>query len=148
MSFLQKKWVLVLLIGVIFIADLFAQTTTEVWEHHKKAWQAKSLDAIVADYTDTSIVILNNQSFKGINAIRGVFSQLFSIFDNGINTIDEPVIIDRFVYITWHFRLNGEGEKFGTDTFLIENGKITAQTIGSPLYYIRPVSSFPITSSK
>lgn len=139
LKFLQKKWIL-LLFSVSLVGNAFAQTTAQVWEHHRNAWQAKSLDAIVADYTDNSIVVLNNQSFKGIKAIRGVFSQLFTIFETGVNTIDTPVLFDRFVYITWHLRLNGEGERFGTDTFVIENGKIVVQTIGSPLYYAHPVT--------
>jgi hypothetical protein len=140
LKFLQKKWALVLLLSASFPGGAFAQPTAGVWEHHKNAWQAKSLDAIVSDYTENSIVILNNQSFKGVKAIRKVFSQLFTIFDNGVNTIDTPVLFDRFVYITWHLKLNDGGEQFGTDTFVIENGKIVVQTIGSPLYYTHPVT--------
>jgi ketosteroid isomerase-like protein len=140
LKFFQNKWALVLLFSLSFLGDTSAQTTAEVWKHHIDAWQTKSLDAIVSDYTENSVVVLNNQSFKGINAIRKVFSQLFTIFENGKNIIDTPVLFDRFVYITWHLSLKGEDEQFGTDTFVIENGKIIVQTIGSPLYYTHPVT--------
>ncbi|MCX6116734.1 MAG: hypothetical protein NT027_04275, partial [Proteobacteria bacterium] len=70
-----------------------------------------------------------------------VFVQLFKIFDDGVNRIDSPILIDRFVYITWHFTPSGMKEYFGTDTFVIEDGKIVLQTIASPLYDIRTITS-------
>jgi ketosteroid isomerase-like protein len=111
-----------------------SQTTNEVWTHHIEAWQARSLDAIVSDYNEDSVLILNNQVFKGTRAIKNVFAQLFGIFDHGQNRIDTPVLSGRIVYITWHFTPTGESEFFGTDTFVIEQGKIAVQTIASPLY--------------
>ena len=120
-----------------------AQTTDDVWTHHIDVWVARDLDGIVSDYTDDSVLILNNKLYLGTDEIRNVFSQLFSIFDNGDNVIDEPIVLDRYVYIIWHFTPNGGTEHYGTDTFLIEDGVITLQTIASTLYDEFPIAHLP-----
>lgn len=138
-----KKVVLGSVLGGFLSSSAMAQTTNEVWTHHIEAWQARSLEAIVSDYNEDSVLILNNQVFKGTNAIKNVFTQLFGIFDHGQNRIDTPVSPGRIVYITWHFTPTGESEFFGTDTFIIEQGKIAVQTIASPLYDKFPISNVP-----
>ena len=117
----------------------FAQSTDDVWSHHIRAWDARSVGEIAADYTEDSVLLLNNEIYKGTIEIKNVFTQLFRIFDAGVNRIDTPVVFDRIVYITWHFTPTGGSETFGTDTFVIENGKIAVQTIASPLYEAYPV---------
>ena len=117
----------------------FARSTNEVWDHHIQGWEARSVEAIVSDYSDESVLVLNNQIFKGRDQIAHVFIQLFKIFDKGFNRIDEPLVLDRFVYITWNYTPTGDREFFGADTFVIESGKIVLQTIASTLYGAYPV---------
>lgn len=114
-------------------------STADVWNHHIQAWEARSVKDITSDYTDESVLVLNNRIFKGEDQIANVFTQLFKIFDGGVNRIDTPILFDRFVYITWHFTPTGKQEVFGTDTFVIEDGKIILQTIASPLYDLFPI---------
>jgi hypothetical protein len=132
--------VLAALTSLAFAATGYAQSTEQVWQHHIQAWEKQDLSEIVADYDTESVLILNNRIFKGRDAISSVFAQLFRIFDGGSNRIDTPVIVDRYVYITWHFTPTGHQEFFGTDTFVIEDGKIVLQTIASPLYEVFPVT--------
>lgn len=113
--------------------------TESVWQHHISAWSSRDLNAIVSDYDEKSLLIVNGKSFMGRNEIRKVFTELFNIFDHGSNRIDPVIIYDRIVYITWHFTPNNLKEFYGTDTFVIENGKIRVQTIASPLYDQFPV---------
>jgi hypothetical protein len=114
-------------------------STQDIWRHHIQAWEARDLAAITSDYTENSVLILNNQTFRGKAAITSVFRQLFQIFGGGQNLVDRPTIDGRTVYITWHFTPTGEGTVFGSDSFVIENGKIQIQTIASELYIGRPV---------
>lgn len=116
-----------------------APSTDQVWQHHIEAWSNRDLNGIVADYNDDSVLVLNGKTFKGPTEIRSVFTQLFEIFDHGQNKIDPAFLQDRFVYITWHFTPNHNQEFFGSDTFVIEKGKIVLQTIASELYEQFPV---------
>ncbi len=138
----MKKIALVIMLALGVSASVFAesQSTTEVWEHHIQAWQARDINAIVADYNEESVLILNSKIFKGTAAIRKAFTQLFEIFKGGENVVDNPVIVDRIVYITWTYVPVGDALYDGTDTFVIENGKITVQTIASTLYKFYPVN--------
>lgn len=114
-------------------------TTDQVWQHHIQTWGARDLDGLVSDYTESSVLILNGQVFKGTKAIRSAFVQLFQIFDHGENRIDPVILEGRMVYITWHFKPDQKTEQFGSDTFVIEHGKIQVQTIASELYDLFPV---------
>ena len=118
-----------------------AESTENVWKHHIQAWETRSVNEIASDYSEDSVLVLNNQVFQGRDQISHVFTQLFRIFDGGSNRIDTPMLFDRFVYITWHFTPTNKEEFFGTDTFVIENGKIVLQTIASPLYDAYPIYS-------
>ena len=132
------------LTGILFMsAQALAQptpSTNDVWQHHISAWNQRNVEAIAADYSDDSVLIINGVTFEGTDAIKTAFVQLFNIFDHGDNRIDPTVINDRIIYITWHFTPTGTSEFFGSDTFLIERGKIVVQTIASPLYAVYPVT--------
>lgn len=129
---------LIVTLSFLLTAPTFAMVG-ETWQHHIDAWEQRDVDAIAQDYTENSLLILNGNTFRGTDAIKEVFRQLFTIFDSGENRIDPVIIEDRIIYITWHFRPTAQEEFFGTDTFVIEHGKISVQTIASPLYH-----SFPI----
>jgi hypothetical protein len=112
-------------------------STNDVWLRHIDAWQRQSLPDIVADYAPDARMVINNRVFTGRDEVQHVFSQLFKLFSNGVNQIDPPVVFDRFVYITWRFSPQGGAtakSHFGTDTFVVEDGLIHLQTIGSDLY--------------
>ncbi|ATB43215.1 hypothetical protein CYFUS_008695 [Cystobacter fuscus] len=114
-------------------------STQDVWQHHIKAWEANDVAAITSDYTDSSVLILNNQVIRGKAGIARAFSQLFQIFSTGQNNLDQPIINGRVIYLTWRYTPKNENTFFGSDTFVVENGKIQFQTIASELYFSHPV---------
>ena len=142
---MKKILILLSLINVLLIGNtssanqLIPSSTTDVWEHHINAWVHRDLTEITSDYSADSILIINGQLFRGPEKIKNVFNQLFKIFDRGNNRIDPVLNFDRIIYITWHFQPYNNNEFYGTDTFIIENGKIAVQTIASPLYDYFPV---------
>ncbi|NES64466.1 MAG: nuclear transport factor 2 family protein [Okeania sp. SIO2D1] len=113
--------------------------TKQVWAHHIEAWDANDLDAIMSDYTEDSILVLNNTVKKGIQEVRSVFDNLFKLFSNGENIISPEVIEGEIIYITWNFTPTNDHNYFGTDSFVVQNRIITYQTIGSLLYEKYPV---------
>ena len=126
---------LVILFSTVFMsAGAMALTTQEVWQHHIDAWVNRDLDAIVSDYDHSSVMILNNRVYKGQGEIREVFKNLFLIFDQGSNQITPATIEGRVIFITWRFTPIADRQYLGTDTFIIEKGKIKVQTIASDLY--------------
>ncbi len=117
-------------------AEEKTEETKRVWQHHIEAWDAADLDAIMADYSEDSILILNNTVKRGIEPVRSVFANLFDLFGKGQNIIDPEVIEEEAIYITWHFTPEAEGGTCydGTDSFVLQDSIIKYQTIASLLY--------------
>lgn len=116
--------------------------TRAVWEHHIAAWNARDLDAIVADYHDESVVIRNDEVYRGRTEIRAFFAGMFARFDLTTEASLDRIIAQRnVVYITW--RAAGRdaagaaiSSRQGTDTFVISKGRIDVQTIAAdPLFW-------------
>lgn len=114
-------------------------TTQKIWDHHIQAWGAKDLDSILSDYDEAAFVIVNNKVFQGHDQIRAVFTQLFELFSHGVNQIQPAVVKAQTIYILWRFTPNGFGSFMGTDSFVVSDGKIQAQTIASELYEMFPI---------
>lgn len=113
--------------------------TQKVWDHHIASWGAKDLDAILSDYDESAFVIVNNNVFQGHDQIKSVFTQLFELFSHGNNQIHPAVVKAQTIYITWRFTPDGFGAFVGTDSFVVIDGKIQAQTIASELYEMFPI---------
>ena len=114
-------------------------TTQKVWDHHIASWSIKDIDAILSDYSENAFVIVNNKVYEGHDQIRSVFVQLFDLFSHGINQIQPAVVKAQTIYILWNFHPDGFGSFVGTDSFVVEDGKIQAQMIASELYVMFPL---------
>ena len=134
----MRKWAMMSL-GLLWMSTAaFADDSTEiskkVWDHHIATWQSRDLDGLLSDYNDDSAVIIVNKVYKGKPQIRKAFEFLFQTFDRATaQTIDPTTIEGQIVYITWNAEIDGIKHPVGTDTFVIENGKIFYQTITSDL---------------
>lgn len=112
------------------------------WDHHIAAWNARDLDALLADYHEGSVVIRNDEIYRGLAEIRVLFKDLFARFDLvSAASIDRIVQEGPAIYLTWRAKgKDAQGAEVssqqGTDTFLIRDGKIDAQTItADPLFW-------------
>ena len=116
-------------------------TTRQVLEHHLGALAAGDLDAILGDYTDDSTLLGPDGPVRGRQAIRAFFeSGLDSLFKPGTYefTMDKTQVADDIAYIVWHANCAAADIVFGTDTFLIRDGKIAVQTFAAKIEAKRP----------
>ncbi len=106
------------------------ESTTQVLDHHWKAFGANDLEATMADYTEESILITPEKTFKGLKEIRDNFVFAFTIFPKGSSTLKlRKSIVQKDVgYITWEATTPKMKKSFNTDTFIIHDGKIVRQT--------------------
>jgi ketosteroid isomerase-like protein len=95
--------------------------TEKVLNHHLETLQAKDLDGIMADYADDAVIITNvGGVVNGLDAIRGMFSAVeLPGFESSLVHVE-----DDYAFIVW----KSDGVAFGTDTFVVQDGKITLQT--------------------
>jgi ketosteroid isomerase-like protein len=106
------------------------EKTLEVLDHHWKAFQANDLEATMADYSDESVLITPDKTFKGLKEIRENFVFAFSVFPKDSTTfqLDKSIINQDVGYIIWQATSPKIKLNFGTDTFIIRDGKILRQT--------------------
>ncbi len=104
--------------------------TQAVFDHHWQAYLAKDLDAILSDYVEESVVIVNlgSEPLKGLVAIRGLYAQVMELLTPevlGQLKITHQVVDGEIAYIAFSA---GTLSPLITDTFVIRGGKIAAQT--------------------
>ena len=119
--------VLVFLAAPAFAADP-VRSPQVVFDHHIRSWNERNLDSIVGDYADDAVVIVQGKVHRGKAAIGPLFRWLFQVFDRTKLVFDPTVVEGKVVYITWRATKAGV-EHAGTDTFVIEDGKIRYQTV-------------------
>ncbi len=104
--------------------------TEAVLNHHLQALAARDLDGLVSDYTEESVII-NNLSptpIQGLGAIRQFMAQMVEVFTPEVLATfkaSQQVIEGEIVYVVWSA---GKTIPFGTDTVVVRDGKIVAQT--------------------
>ena len=112
-----------------------SEQTKAVLTHHLEAFGANDLVAIMADYTEESILVTPDSTYTGLAAIESLFTGLFPIFPTEGTTLemDNMVIDNELAYILWHADTPAMDVPIGTDTFIIVDGKIQKQTFAGLL---------------
>ena len=99
-------------------------SAAEVFERHLKALAAGDVDALVRDYAEDAVFISGPKPLRGRDAIEKMF---MGIAANPPEIVEDARVVEGDVaYITWH----NDRVAFGTDTFVIRDGKIVCQTVG------------------
>jgi hypothetical protein len=106
------------------------EKTKEVLDHHWTAFQANDLEATMVDYTEESVLITPDKTYKGLTEIRENFVFAFSLFPKDSTTfqLDKQIVNQDVGYIIWQATSPKVKITFGTDTFIIRDGKIVRQT--------------------
>lgn len=89
------------------------------------------VDAVMKDYSDASVLITHDATFRGLAEIRGFFSSLLNGPSRGFIAafkMHRQEVVGEVAYILWEAR---PWFPFATDTFVVRNGKILFQTFSA-----------------
>src|SRR3982751_4235312 len=103
------------------IKQTVSETSRFIIMHHLGSFQDNDLEALVSDYTDESVLITQDATYKGPREIRGFFVTLmihFPIRQSSFE-LDKVVVNDELVYIVWHANTPSLEVSLGTDTFIV-----------------------------
>ena len=105
-----------------------ADTEVVVRNHLQTFLEQKGIAAIVNDYDDTARLFSEAKIYHGKQEIHGFFSEFIDSLPAG--AIDQFALksmqVDgNIAYITWQV---GSAIPLGTDTFVVDDGKIICQT--------------------
>ena len=104
------------------------ETVELVLTHHLGAIASRDVDQIMTDFTDESVLITPEHTFRGLEQVRAFYTNALNIFTPevlGMFNISKQEIVGEIVYLFWSA---GPSVPFATDTFLIRDGKIAVQT--------------------
>ena len=106
--------------------------THAIMEHQSSAFVAGSADEIIKDFADDAVLITPDVVHRGRAAIHAVYSDLFAgLFkpDTYDFTMNAEHIEGDVAYIAWRASCASAEVPLGTDTFVVQGGKIVAQTM-------------------
>lgn len=111
-------------------ASINEETTSKVLDHHWEAFKANDLEATMVDYTEESVLITPDKTYKGLQEIRENFVFAFSLFPKDSSTLklNKSIVNKDIGYIIWEATTPKFNLSFATDTFIIRDGKIIRQT--------------------
>ena len=105
-------------------------STKDVLEHHLKCFGGGDLKGILADYAPGAILFTPNGPLKGIDAIRPLFVGMIAEFakPGAAFSMKQQFVEGDHAYILWSAETADNVYELGTDTFVVRDGKIVAQS--------------------
>ena len=118
-----------------------AMSTKEVLERHLKCFGDGDLAGLLADYVPDTVVFRPNGFggpggvAKGLTAIRPVFSIVLAEFARPGTRFEirQQAIEGDYGYIVWEAETAQNVYDLGSDTFIVKDGKIIAQSIAAKI---------------
>ena len=110
-------------------------STKDVLDHHLKSFGEGSLDGILSDYAPTAVLFTPEGPLKGLDAIRSLFQTMFAEFGKpgSAFTMKQLAVDSDYAYILWTAETADNVYEVGTDTFVVRDGKIVAQSFAGKI---------------
>jgi ketosteroid isomerase-like protein len=108
-------------------------TTNEVLDQHLKSFSENDLDGVLADYSSDAVLFIPGRSLKGPDAIKPFFQTFFSEFakPGASFSMRQQCVEGDYAYILWSAETADNSYEAATDTFVVQNGKIVAQSFAA-----------------
>ena len=108
--------------------------TEQTLLNHLQAFGRGDVDAIMDDYAEDAVYITPEGTLRGRGEIRSLFESLVADLPPGSAfEVSQQLIEGEMAYIVW----SGESGKlkipFATDTLIVRDGKIVAQTFAAQM---------------
>jgi ketosteroid isomerase-like protein len=110
-------------------------TTNDVLNQHLESFGEKNLDGILADYAADAVLFVPGGPLKGHEARKTFFETLLVEFGKpGASfSMKERRIEGDYAYILWSAETADHFYEAATDTFVVRDGKIGAQSFAAKI---------------
>src|SRR4051812_15290102 len=104
--------------------------TKDIIDHHLSAFAARDLKGVLSDYAPGAVFFTQNGVLKGVEAIRPLFQAMIAEFSKPGATFSMKVqfVEGDYAYILWTAETADNVYELGTDTFIVREGRIVAQS--------------------
>ena len=110
-------------------------STIDVVNRHLNYFDQADLKGILSDYAPDAVMFTPNGTLTGPDAIRPLFEELIAEFGKPGATFDMKVqsVEGDYAYIVWSAETAENVYQLATDTFVVRDGKIVAQSFTSKI---------------
>jgi ketosteroid isomerase-like protein len=110
-------------------------TTREILDHHLKCLGDGDLQGILADYAQDAVLFTPGGPLKGLDEIKPAFAATLREFGKpGATFTMKHLSVDgEHAYIVWTAETADNVYEMGTDTFVIREGAIVAQSFAGKI---------------
>jgi ketosteroid isomerase-like protein len=105
-------------------------STKDVLDHHLKCFGEGDLEGILSDYAPNAVMFTADGPLRGADAIRPLFQAMVAEFGKrgATFTMKQQFVEGDYGYILWSAETADNVYELGTDTFVVRDGKIMAQS--------------------
>jgi ketosteroid isomerase-like protein len=105
-------------------------STKDVLDHHLKSFEEGDLKGILSDYAPGAVLFTPDGPLRGTDAIRPLFEAMIAEFEKpaAAFSMKQRYVEGDYAYILWTAETADNVYELGTDTFVVRNGKIVAQS--------------------
>jgi ketosteroid isomerase-like protein len=105
-------------------------TTREILDHHLNAFFQYDINGVLSDYGKDIVFFTANGPLNGVEALRPLFETLIAEFrkPGASFNMDQYFVEGDHGYILWNAETADNVYEMATDTFVVRNGKIVAQS--------------------
>jgi ketosteroid isomerase-like protein len=105
-------------------------STKEVLDHHLKCFSEGDLNGILSDYAAGAVLFTSDGPLRGADAIRPLFQAMIAEFGKpgAVFSMKRQFVEGDYAYILWTAETADNVYELGTDTFVVRDGKIVAQS--------------------
>jgi ketosteroid isomerase-like protein len=106
------------------------KSTREIINHHLNAFAERDLKGVLSDYAPEAVFFTPQGPLKGVDAIRPLFQAMITEFAKPGATfrMKKQFVEGDHAYILWSAETADNVYESGTDTFVVRNGQIVAQS--------------------
>lgn len=106
-----------------------------VIDQHLKCFSDHDLDGVLADYAPDAVFFIPGQPLQGRDAIEPFFKALLAEFakPGATFSLQQQSFAGDYGYILWNAETAEHFYEAATDTFVVQNGKIVAQSFAAKI---------------
>lgn len=110
-------------------------STNDVVDHHLQSFGKRDLEGILSDYAPGAILFTPDGSLRGAEAMRPLFQAMIAEFGKpgAVFNMKRRSVEGDHAYIVWTAETADNVYELATDTFVVRNGKIVAQSFAGKI---------------
>ena len=105
-------------------------STKHIIDHHLQAFAERDLKGVLSDYAPDAVFFTQHGPLRGPDRIRPLFQAMIAEFakPGAEFNMKEQFVEGDYAYILWTAETPDNVYDLGTDTFIVRDGKIVAQS--------------------